>query len=103
MNDSDNGVITVEIFGHRYPIRSKLDPSYVEELARYVDIKMQTAAERSEAADSIHTAILAALNIADDFYRCRDAKSESGGGIRRRAMEIEAVVDRAISVSGPLD
>ena len=68
MSEESGGVINVEILGQRYPIRSGLDASYVTELAGYVDQKMQTAAERSQAGDSVRVAVLAALNIADEYF-----------------------------------
>ena len=37
-------VVSVEIHGQQYPIRSGLDPAYVAELAAYVDEKMRLAA-----------------------------------------------------------
>jgi len=36
-------VLSVEIHGQRYPIRSSLDPEYVSRLAKYVDEKMTQA------------------------------------------------------------
>ena len=36
-------VVTVEIAGQRYPIRSGLDERYIAELAAYVDQKMRAA------------------------------------------------------------
>ena len=63
-------VVTVDILGQRYPIRSTLDTSYVTELATYVDRKMQTAAEKTNG-DSVRVAVLAALNIADEYFRYR--------------------------------
>ena len=36
-------VVTVEINGQRYPIRSHLDAAYIAELAAYVDQKMSIA------------------------------------------------------------
>ena len=38
-------IVSVEIAGQRYPIRSNLDASYVAELAAYVDQKMRAAAD----------------------------------------------------------
>ncbi|PYR69801.1 MAG: hypothetical protein DMF88_04850 [Acidobacteria bacterium] len=37
-------VVTVEIAGQRYPIRSGLDERYIAELAAYVDQKMRAGA-----------------------------------------------------------
>ena len=36
-------LVTVDINGLRYPIRSQLDPAYVADLAAYVERKMQLA------------------------------------------------------------
>jgi hypothetical protein len=40
MNDEPGRLVTVEINGLRYPIRSHLDAAYVAELAAYVEQKM---------------------------------------------------------------
>ena len=61
--------------GQRYPIRSSLDPEYVARLATYVDEKMRAAADTTPSGDSLRLAVLAALNIADELFRCRDATS----------------------------
>ena len=44
-------VITVEVAGQRYTIRSKLDTEYVAELAAYVDNKIRVAADAAPASD----------------------------------------------------
>lgn len=97
MPDEHNDVIHVEILGQQYPIRSQLDTCYVTELASYVHQKMQTASERSPAGDSVRVAVLAALNIADEYFRCRDGHATDDGSVKQRALEIEAIVDEAIA------
>ena len=97
MSDNTGRVVTVEILGQRYPVRSSLDPGYVGDLATYVDEKMRSAADKSPAADSLKVAVLAALNIADEYFRCRDADRSATDDVRKRAMEIEQVVDQALA------
>ena len=81
---SDSGrVIPVEIHGQRYPIRSALEPEYVARLATYVDEKMRAAADSTPTGDSLRLAVLAALNIADELFRCRDANRDRDGAARR--------------------
>ena len=67
-----SSVITVEIAGQRYPIRSGLDERYVTELAAYVDQKMRAASDAAPASDMLGLAVLVALNIADEFFRERE-------------------------------
>ena len=97
MSHNTGRVVTVEILGQRYPVRSSLDPGYVSDLATYVDEKMRSAGDKSPAGDSLKVAVLAALNIADEYFRCRDADRSATDDVRKRAMEIEQVVDQALA------
>jgi cell division protein ZapA len=89
-------VVPVVIQGQRYPIRSSLDPEYVAELAAYVDDKMRAAAESGVAQDSLRLAVLAALNIADEVFRCRDAADRQLRTVEERARVLEEMVDAAL-------
>jgi cell division protein ZapA len=89
-------VIPVEIHGQRYPIRSSLDPDYVARLAQYVDQKMRAASDTTPSSDLVRLAVLAALNIADELFRCRDASSTRDGELAERAGELERLLDRVL-------
>ena len=89
-------VIPVDIQGQRYPIRSSLDPDYVARLALYVDEKMRAAADTTPTGDALRLAVLAALNIADELFRSRDASRDKDGQIAERAEELERLVDRML-------
>lgn len=96
---SDGRVLPVEIAGQRYPIRSSLDPEYVARLAQYVDEKMRVAAEATPTGDTLRLAVLAALNIADELFRCRDVTRERDGELAHRAGELERLLDRVLMAS----
>jgi cell division protein ZapA len=89
-------VVPVVIQGQRYPIRSTLDPQYIIELAAYVEEKMRTAAESGSTHDSLRLAVLAALNIADEVFRCREAAGLRVQEVTERARLIEQMVDAAL-------
>jgi cell division protein ZapA len=94
---TDQGrVIPVEISGQRYPIRSSLEPEYVARLATYVDEKMRAAADSTTTGDPVRLAVLAALNIADELFRCRDAGRDRDGQLAERAGELERLLDRVL-------
>jgi cell division protein ZapA len=93
---TDGRVIPVEIHGQRYPIRSTLEPEYVVRLATYVDEKMRAAADSTPTGDSLRLAVLAALNIADELFRCRDTTLQKDGQLAARAGELERLVDRVL-------
>jgi cell division protein ZapA len=89
----DSRVVTVDIGGQRYPIRSSLDERYVAELAAYVDQKLRAASDAAPASDMLGLAVLVALNIADEYFRARDLQSSTHGELNERAMRLEEMVD----------
>lgn len=99
--DHSTRVVSVEIHGHEYPIRSGLDPSYVAELAAYVDEKIRAASRETPAGDTLKLAVLAALNIADEYFRIRDEEQRRHDSIARRAGELERMLDLALALDEP--
>jgi len=96
-------VVTVEIQGQRYPVRSDLDAAYVAELASYVDGKMRLASRESNAADSMRIAVIAALNIADEFFRVRDEAADGHAAVADRAAELEKILDAVLGSAAERD
>ncbi len=66
-------VIEIEIYGHKHKIRVKgeEDEKYIGRLTSYVDQRMREVAVKSKSAETLKIAVLAALNIADDYFICR--------------------------------
>ena len=89
-------LVTVDIAGQRYPIRSGLDPAYVVELAAYVDTKMRAASETAPSTDMLGLAVLVALNLADECFRARQQESSSHGELHERALRLEQLVDAVL-------
>ena len=98
----DSRVVSVEINGIRYPIRSHLDAAYIADLAAYVEQKMALAAKETPAGDTLKIAVLAALNIADECFRAREEGTARRSDIGQRAMELEQMLDLALASAEPL-
>ena len=96
---SDPKVVHVEVHGQRYPIRTSLDPQYVEELAQFVEARMALAVKSSPSSDVVGLAILTALNITDEYFRARTALSNSSGTVTARAEALERIVDQALALA----
>jgi cell division protein ZapA len=96
-------VVHVEVSGQRYPIRTTLDPGYVQELAGFVDRKMSLAAEASPSSDMLGLAVLTALNIADELFRARDQRLDEAGSLSERTAALERIVDQALQLAGHQD
>jgi cell division protein ZapA len=92
----DGQTVPVDIHGQRYRIKSALEPDYVARLARYLDEKMHAASESTPSSDSLRLAVLAALNIADELFRCREGTRLRDGELAERAGELERMLDRLL-------
>lgn len=92
-------IVQVEVHGQKYPIRTQLDPQYVEELAAFVEQRMRLAANTSPSSDIVSLAILAALNITDEFFRTRKELTGNTGSLAARTAELEKIVDQALALA----
>ena len=90
-------IVTVDIHGQRYPIKSSLDAAYVAELAAYVDQKMKLALQECPSGDTLKVAVLAALNIADEYFRAGDDVDDGQAGGAHRARESERMLGLALA------
>jgi cell division protein ZapA len=75
------GSTKVEIYGQEYRISGDADPEYVAQIAKYVDTKMKEVAKGSPLGSVSKTAILAALNIAEELFKEKDEKNRILSGI----------------------
>ena len=88
----------VTIFGRTYHLRGGEDPGRLTELARLVDGKMREVANATGTADTLKVAILASLNLADDYLRVsRGSVSSEDGAPEERLARMVALLDEALA------
>ena len=92
-------VVQIEVHGQKYPIRTELDPRYVEELAQFVESRMALASKSSPSSDAVGLAILTALNITDEYFRTRNSLKTSSGSLAARTEALERMVDQALALA----
>ncbi len=95
--DAKSDSTSVEIFGQTYSVRGEGDPDYLMELARLVDSRMRDVAAQVATIDPMKIAILAALNIADEFSRYRSQHERAVGIWAEKTEEITNRLNRVIS------
>ena len=96
MSEPAERVVRVEICGQRYAIRSSLDERYVQELAAYVADKLGAASDAAPNSDILRLAMLTALNLADEVFRCRDGERRRTAEVSERAAALEQLLDQAL-------
>ncbi|HYI13451.1 MAG TPA: cell division protein ZapA [Thermoanaerobaculia bacterium] len=95
--DAKHDSTVVEIFGQSYNVRGDGDPDYLAELARFVDSRMREVAAQVATVDPMKIAILAALNIADEFSRFRRQRDTAAGIWIEKTEEISDRLSEVIS------
>ncbi len=91
------GPTPVTISGRTYYLRGDGKNGYLSELASIVDGRMRDVAEATGTADTLKVAILAALNIADDYLQARRASpAHVSADMEERTGRLVALLDEAL-------
>ncbi len=69
---SDKNKITVNILGQQYTMKSTSDPDHLKLVAEYVDDKMNKIQDMDRRLDPRHIAVLAGINIADEYFQLKE-------------------------------
>ncbi len=82
---SDNKqTVKVNIFGTDYMIRGDAGADHIRRVAEYLDRKMQEIHRGGQIKSSLKVAILAALNITDEYFRTREDMTRQMEAYERR-------------------
>ncbi len=95
VKDSANTSVRVEIFDQGYNLRGS-DPEYILKLAEYVDGKMRAVAEQTNTVDTARLAVLAALNIADEYHLLQRNHNHGSTDYLKRAHHLSEALDEVL-------
>jgi cell division protein ZapA len=96
IKDPANGSVRVEIFDQVYNLRGS-DADYILKLAEYVDGKMRAVSEQTSTVDSVRLAVLAALNIADEYHLLkRTVEAPPSPEVRERTIKLASALDEIL-------
>lgn len=87
--------IRVEIYDQAYNLRG-VDAEYIVKLAGFVDAKMRSVAEQTATVDSLRLAVLAALNIADEYHILKKKYDLLASEYRQRAGALAGALDEVL-------
>ena len=95
LNETQPAPVRVEIFDQAYNLRGT-DPDYILKLAEYVDSKMRAVAEATNTIDTARLAVLAALNIADEYHLLRKKIDGGATDYQKRAHLLADALDEVL-------
>ena len=95
VRDPQNSSVRVEIFDQAYNLRGS-DAEYILKLAEYVDAKMRAVAEATNTIDTVRLAVLAALNIADEYHLLKKKQDHGATDYQKRAHLLANALDEVL-------
>ena len=88
------GSVNVEIRGQRLAIKSDRDPAFVEQLADYIDEKVQTLQASAPGAPFDKLMMLASLNVAAELFESREEVAELRRHLKERTQSMLRLLDQ---------
>lgn len=89
-------LIRVEILGQEYTVKSDEGEERVKNIAEYVNRKIKEVSERTKTVSTLNLAILAAMNIANDYLEAVDDKKAFTRTIEAKSGRLIEMIDSQI-------
>ena len=98
METSKNNLVRVTIYGQEYTVRGEAEPSYIVNVAKYVNDKMEEVENSLTTVQSpLRVAILAAMNITDELFTSKKDKDEVIQSVDEKVKFLIDTIDAKLS------
>ena len=67
-------LVEIKVFGQTYTVKTDAEEAYIQEVAKYVNEKMEEVLKKTKSVSTLNVAILTALNIADDLLKEKEKR-----------------------------
>lgn len=88
-------LVEVTILGRKITLKAQSNEEYIREVAQYVDEKMEEA-QGGGSASSLNVAIMAALNIADDYFKILGRQKGAFAQVEQQCIDLINYIDSKI-------
>ncbi len=93
MTEQNKTTTTVKILGNEYTIRSEAKETYIQEIAEYVNSKMQEISSSLSTSKPLQIAVLAAVHIADELFQIKQELSKLEARTSKMLEKIEKEIE----------
>lgn len=83
-------VVEVNILEQKIFVKSEDGEEYVKMVVDYLNSKIEEVKKNSKAVSTLNVALLAAMNITDDYFEAKERVVKLEG----RAMELSKLIDK---------
>ena len=82
-----------KVFGQTYTVKTDAEEDHIQEVARYVNEKMNEVLKKTRSVSTLNVAILTALNIADDLLKEKENRAAILREIEVRSKDLADKID----------
>ena len=88
--------VKVNIFGQAYTVKGDASSEYILGLADYLNKKMSEVSSNISNGTPTQVAILAALNIADEYFQVKELRGGNFSDIEEKTNKLIAMLDEGL-------
>ena len=89
-------VIRLEILGREYSLRSDEGEERVKRIGQYVNQKIQEITDHAKTVSTLNAAILAALNIANEYFELQEKQSALTRSVENKSGQLIELIHSAM-------
>jgi len=98
MEELNDNLVRVNIYGQEYTVKSKAERDYIISVANYVNEKMEEVETSLRTVQTpIRVAILAAMNITDELFTCNQEKDKIVSTVEEKAGFLVDIIDEKLN------
>lgn len=79
--------------GQKFMVRADSDDDYVTRVATFVDDKMKDIIRNTKSVASLNVAILAAMNIADEYFKLKSKQDQQSKAVEKKVKDMIELID----------
>lgn len=87
--------VNISVAGHALTLRTDESERYLKQLADHVDAHMKELTRGQRGTTTLNIAILAALNVADEYYKLREANEQINASLEALNGRLESSLAKA--------
>ena len=97
MVEKEDNQIKITIFGQEYSVKAPADPTYIKNIAEYVDTKMREVQSGfSSTQSSNRIAILSAMNITDELFNDKKKGDSDNNEVEEKITSLIELIDESV-------
>ena len=90
-------LVEIKVFGQAYTVKTDVEESHIQEVARYVNEKMDEVLKKTRSVSSLNVAILTALNLADDLLKEKEKRVALLRDIEVKSKDLAEKIDSRLN------